>query len=191
MHCLKVAIEKILNNDVVSCTKSVFLITTFMLAVFFNTATADKAPNFSLQGDDSTIELSSFKGKVVYLDFWASWCVPCRQSFPFMNDMHEKYSEEGLKVIAINLDTEREKAKRFIKIIPADFTIAYDAEGKVPELYKLSVVPSFYLINGDGEIVYKHAGFRSSQSEKLEYKIRQVLSENKKSKLSLVAPTHP
>jgi len=191
MHCLKFSIKEILNIYLMRFTKNVILITALVSAVFINIAMAEKAPDFSLQGEGSIIELSSFKGKVVYLDFWASWCVPCRQSFPFMNNMHEKYSEEGLKVIAINLDTERDKADRFLKIIPADFTIAYDPAGKVPELYKLSVVPSLYLINGDGEIVYKHSGFRSSQNEKLESKIRQVLSENKTPKLSLSEPTHP
>lgn len=180
-----------INIRLINFTKSIRFITALILLNVFNVALADKAPDFSLQGDDEVINLSSFKGKVIYLDFWASWCVPCRQSFPFMNTMHEKYSEDDLKVIAINLDTERDKAKRFLKIIPADFTIAYDPAGKVPELYKLSVVPSFYLINGDGEIVYKHVGFRNSQSEKLESKIRQVLSENNSSKLSPVKSTHP
>jgi len=177
MHCLKTFYIKFISNAIL---KSIIIST-----AFFNYAMADKAADFSLQGDESVISLADYKGKVVYLDFWASWCVPCRQSFPFMNTMHEKYSDDGLKVIAINLDTERDKAKRFLKIIPANFTIAYDPAGTVPELYKLSVVPSLYLINGDGEIVYKHAGFRNSQSEKLESEIRRVLSDNKISKPSL------
>ena len=187
MRCLKVTIKKTLN----SYLKSFFLIYLFVSAVSFSTANAEKAPDFSLQGDDSIVKLSSYRGKIVYLDFWASWCVPCRQSFPFMNDMHEKYSEDGLKVVAINLDTERDKAKRFLKIIPADFTIAYDPSGKVPEFYQLSVVPSLYLINREGKIVYKHSGFRSSQSEKLESKIQQLLSENKTSTQSLEEPIRP
>jgi len=108
-----------------------------------------------------------------------------------MNAMHEKYSDAGLKIIAVNLDTESEKALRFLKRIPADFTVAYDPEGKVPKLYKLSVVPSFYLINREGEIVYKHSGFRNSQNEKLESEIQRVLSENNSSTLSLLEPTHP
>lgn len=178
MHYLK----GLIKNNLVSAV--------LFSAVISNVAIADKAPDFSLQGDETIIKLSSFKGKVIYLDFWASWCVPCRQSFPFMNDMHKKYSADGLKVIAINLDTERDKAARFLKKVPAVFTIAYDPEGKVPELYKLSAVPSFYLINRDGEIVFKHSGFRHSQNEKLESKIRQVLSEDNNSKLSPAEPIH-
>jgi len=177
----------ILKNN----TNIIRYITVLTLLNIYNVVLAGKAPDFSLQGDDSVISLSSYKGKVIYLDFWASWCVPCRQSFPFMNEMHEKYSDAGLKIIAVNLDTEAEKAKHFLKRIPADFTVAYDAEGKVPELYKLSVVPGFYLINREGEIVYKHSGFRHSQNEKLESKIQQVLSENNSFKQSPVESTHP
>ena len=108
-----------------------------------------------------------------------------------MNARHEKYSNAGLKIIAVNLDTEYEKAVRFLKRMPADFAVAFDPEGKVPELYKLSAMPSFYLISGDGGIIYKHTCFRNSQSEKIESKIHQVLSENNSSKLSLVESTHP
>ncbi len=147
----------------------------FLLISLFNLANAKKAPDFSLQGDDSLIKLSQHSGKVVYLDFWASWCVPCRQSFPFMNEMHNKYSQDGLKVIAINLDTDYEKASQFLKKIPAKFSIAYDPQGKVPELYQVSVVPTFYLINRQGEIVYTHKGFRRVQNKKLETRIRQIL----------------
>ncbi|RDH81139.1 MAG: hypothetical protein DIZ80_13565 [endosymbiont of Galathealinum brachiosum] len=151
----------------------------FLLIFFSNTVYSNKAPDFILQGDDSVIKLSSYKGKVVYLDFWASWCVPCRRSFPFMNEMQEKYSEEGLKIIAVNLDTEREKAARFLKMIHADFSIAYDPEGRVPEDYKLSVVPTFYLISREGDIVYKHKGFRNSQNDELEAMIKRALSKTK------------
>ena len=62
-----------------------------------NSALAQKAPEFSLAGDKSTVKLSAYKGKVVYVDFWASWCKPCRKSFPFMNDIHSKYKNKGLK----------------------------------------------------------------------------------------------
>jgi len=180
-----------LNMFLINMAKSIRYIIALTLLNIFNVALADKAPDFSLQGDGETINLSSYKGKVVYLDFWASWCVPCRQSFPFMNEMHEKYSDEGLKVIAVNLDTEQNKAASFLKQIPADFTVAYDPQGKVPDLYKVSVVPSFYLINREGNVVYKHSGFRHSQSEKLESKIQQALLENNASTLSLLKPTHP
>ena len=153
------------------------LLVAFIFISLSNITYAKKAPDFNLQGDESIVELSSYRGKLVYLDFWASWCVPCRQSFPFMNEMKKKYEKEGLKIIAVNLDTDYEKAARFLKIIPAEFSIAYDPQGDVPKAYKVSVVPSLYLINRDGDIVYSHKGFRASENEKLEVKIKQFLSE--------------
>ena len=153
------------------------LLAALLIISLSNITHAKKAPDFNLQGDESIIKLSSYQGKLVYLDFWASWCVPCRQSFPFMNEMKKKYEKEGLKIIAVNLDTDSEKAARFLKIIPAEFSIAYDPQGDVPKAYKVSVVPSLYLINRDGEIVYSHKGFRASENEKLEAKIKQHLFE--------------
>ena len=153
------------------------LLTALIFILLSSITCANKAPDFNLQGDKSIVKLSSYQGKLVYLDFWASWCVPCRQSFPFMNEMKKKYEKEGLKIIAVNLDTDSEKAARFLKIIPAEFSIAYDPQGDVPKAYKVSVVPSLYLINRDGDIVYSHKGFRVSENEKLEARIKQFLSE--------------
>lgn len=155
------------------------LIVAFLFISLANITYANKAPDFNLPSDESIIKLSSYsyKGKLVYLDFWASWCVPCRQSFPFMNEMKNKYEEQGLKIIAVNLDVDSKKAAYFLKLIPAEFSIAYDPQGNVSKAYKVSVVPSFFLINRDGDIVYAHKGFRASENEKLEAKIEQLLSE--------------
>ena len=131
--------------------------------------------NFKLDSTDGKISLSKYKGKVVYVDFWASWCAPCRKSFPWMNEMHSKYKSKGLKVIAISLDTEKNVTSKFLKKNPAKFTVAYDPDGKVADSYKVQVMPTSYLIGKNGKVLMTHKGFRSKQKEGLEKEIRKAL----------------
>ncbi len=137
---------------------------------------AQKAPDFSLKSDKAVVKLSSYRGQVVYVDFWASWCKPCRKSFPFLNEMHKRYQNKGLKVIGINLDTTPSDAKRFLNKFPAQFTIAYDPEGKTPQQYKLSVMPTSYLVDRNGNLINIHKGFKEGQAAEIESIIVKALS---------------
>jgi len=149
-----------------------------LLAVAFSSASfATKAPSFSLKSDSGKVDLSAYKGQVVYVDFWASWCKPCRKSFPFMNNMHKKYGKKGLKVIAINLDSEHASATKFLQKNPAKFTIAYDPKGDTANSYKLRVMPTSYLVDRKGNIINTHKGFKSDQTQKLEKMIVQALNK--------------
>ncbi len=151
--------------------------TTLLLIIFSSASFAQKAPDFSLQSDKGKISLSAYKNKVVYVDFWASWCKPCRKSFSFMNSMQSRYAKRGFKIIAINLDNERSAADSFLKKNPAKFTIAYDPDGKTPDAYKLKVMPTSYLIDRKGNIINIHKGFKSSHTAKLENLIVTALSK--------------
>ena len=117
------------------------------------------APDFAISNDQLPNKLSNLKGQVVYLDFWASWCKPCRKSFPWMNKMQQKYAAQGLQIIAINLDTEEALAKAFLDKIPAEIPIIYDPEGKIASDYQLVGMPSSYLIDKEGKIRFSHKGF--------------------------------
>lgn len=142
-------------------------------------ALADEpAPAFSLPTDDGAIALSQLQGQVVYVDFWASWCGPCRKSFPWMNDLHSRYEKQGLRIVAINLDTDRSLSARFLEKYPARFIIAYDPQGDVAEAYHVSGMPSSYLIDRQGRIHATHLGFRESDREGLEMEIRALLKQN-------------
>ncbi len=138
---------------------------------------AQKAPNFSLKGNTGQISLSSYKNKVVYVDFWASWCKPCRKSFPFMNEMQQRYASKGLQIIGINLDTDQSAAAAFLKKNPAKFTIAYDPEGKTPGMYKLKVMPTSYLIDRRGNLINVHRGFKEDQKHELEMLLKKALDK--------------
>lgn len=140
------------------------------------TQAAEPAPALNLPTENGSVSLSDLKGKVVLLDFWASWCGPCRQSFPWMNDMQAKYSDQGFEVVAVNLDQDKEAATEFLDQIPANFTIAYDTEGATPEAYKVMGMPSAYLIDRDGNIHSQHIGFHNDRKDSYEEDIRSLLS---------------
>ena len=133
------------------------------------------APDFSLPSIVGHKSLSDYRGQFLYVDFWASWCGPCRQSFPWMNEMLAKYDADGLKIIAINLDENHSDADQFLKYVQADVDIAFDKEGLIAEAFNVRGMPSSYLINPDGEIVFSHIGFRERDAVLLETEIVKVI----------------
>ncbi|MCK5717028.1 MAG: TlpA family protein disulfide reductase [Thiomargarita sp.] len=135
------------------------------------------APDFTLSGTQTSITLKQFKGKVVLLDFWASWCGPCRQSFPWMNAMQKKYQSQGFEVLAINLDKERSLADAFLKKLPANFTIAFDPKGTVATQYQLQGMPISFMIDKKGVIRKRHIGFHKKKVRVYEAGIRKLLKE--------------
>ncbi len=135
------------------------------------------APSITLKYAQQQNVLSDYKGSVVYLDFWASWCKPCRRSFPWMNDMHQKYANQGLKVVAINLDAEPDLIAQFLDKVPAKFPIAFDAEGTTAETYEVMGMPSSYLIDRNGVLRAIHQGFFVDKQAKYEKEIQTLLAE--------------
>lgn len=137
------------------------------------------APGFDLStADGAKLQLNQLRGQVVYLDFWASWCTPCRQSFPWMADMHRRYAVQGLAVVAVNVDARPADAHAFLRSIPAPFRVVLDSEGKTPREYAIKAMPTSYLIGRDGRVRLIHAGFRPSDTPALETAIQEALKEN-------------
>lgn len=137
------------------------------------------APDFDLPGPKGGVKLSANKGKLVYLDFWASWCGPCKHSVPWMNALLEKYQSRGLEVIAINLDQKAEDAQKFLEAYPANFKVAFDDKGLTPRLYGVKGMPTSYLIGRDGTILFQHMGFNEKDAAKLEQQIQAALGDKK------------
>jgi cytochrome c biogenesis protein CcmG, thiol:disulfide interchange protein DsbE len=135
------------------------------------------APDFTLPVRSGTVSLRDFRGKVVLVDFWASWCVPCRQSFPWMSSMVDRYSEQGLVIVAINLDKKREAADTFLENFPAHFVVAFDPAGKTAEAFHVGAMPSSFIVSRTGRIVYSHAGFEQAKARTVEDQIKEVLSK--------------
>ena len=133
------------------------------------------APEFELPGLHGPVDLADFKGKLIYVDFWASWCGPCRQSFPWMNEMQAKYGARGLQVVGVNLDRKRDDADRFLAEIPATFTIAFDTHGDSAKRFGVKGMPTSALIAPDGKVIFMHAGFRIEERQALEDRIAAAL----------------
>jgi cytochrome c biogenesis protein CcmG, thiol:disulfide interchange protein DsbE len=138
------------------------------------------APTYSLPTAAGKVDSASLKGKLVYVDFWASWCVPCKQSFPWMNEMQAKYGNRGLHVLAINVDGKQADADKFLALVPAKFQVAFDPAGVTPKQFAVKAMPTSYLIDGDGRVVYVHAGFRESDQKSIEAAIVAALDTMKK-----------
>jgi cytochrome c biogenesis protein CcmG, thiol:disulfide interchange protein DsbE len=105
------------------------------------------------------LDLSAYKGKVVYLDFWASWCIPCRLSFPWMAQLQQTYATRGLVVVAVDVDKDRAKADAFLQAMPPQFRIVFDPKGSIAQQYDFKDMPTTVLIGRDGKVHFIHSGF--------------------------------
>jgi thiol-disulfide isomerase/thioredoxin len=114
------------------------------------------------QADDFNID--AYKGKVVYIDFWASWCGPCKESFPWLNKIHQKYKDQGLVVVGINVDKEKSKADEFLKEHPAQFPIFFNADGSLAKKFGVKGMPYSVIIDKKGQVIHSHIGFHADKT---------------------------
>jgi thiol-disulfide isomerase/thioredoxin len=121
------------------------------------------------------LDLAALKGQVVYVDFWASWCAPCRESFPWMNHMQDELGRDGLVIIAVNVDRDHSDAEHFLREHPARFRVVFDPDGVLPEQFGVRGMPTSFLIDRDGNVQSRHAGFRLTDRDPLAQQIRVLL----------------
>ncbi|WP_162932670.1 TlpA family protein disulfide reductase [Solimonas sp. K1W22B-7] len=131
------------------------------------------APNAGQQ----PVSLAQYKGKVVYVDFWASWCAPCRQAIPQYERLYRQWASRGFVVIGVNIDQDRADADRALKRLPVTFPVVYDPSGSWPERFELPTMPTGYLIGRDGIVRHVHEGFRTTDLPALEALIDKTLGE--------------
>lgn len=130
----------------------------------------------ALPASAGSLDVTQYQGKVVYVDFWASWCVPCRKSFPWLNELAKKYPDD-LVVVGVNVDHERSAAMKFLEKYPASFPLVYDPEGKIAAQYELQGMPSSVLIGRDGKIAKRHIGFREEKIADYEAVLRELIGK--------------
>ncbi len=123
------------------------------------------------------LDLGAYRGKVVYLDFWASWCTPCRRSFPWLDGLVRQFGAADLVVIGINVDQSSELARKFLDDTPANFPIVYDPHGAIATNYNVIGMPSAVLIDRTGHVRFQHVGFSDSAKDEYETQVRQLLTE--------------
>lgn len=158
---------------------SIFFLMFFASLKSFATEPGDKAPTCSLVKmiGNENINLVSYRGHVLYIDFWASWCPPCVKSFPQMNRLNQAFKDKGLQIIGINLDEIPEDAISFLKTNSAEFMITSDPNQRCAKDFDVKAMPSSYLIDSKGIIREIYLGARNEQAEVIHKKIQQLLQE--------------
>ena len=119
--------------------------------------------------------LENYRGQLLYLDFWASWCGPCKASFPWMKRLQSRYKTEGLRIVAVSVDNEAGAAEKFVARYQPNFEIVADPDGTLAKQYQILAMPSSYLISPQGEILWSHKGFRKRDQRALEEKVQAAL----------------
>ena len=124
---------------------------------------------------DNDLNLNDYRGQVLYVDFWASWCGPCRESFPWMNRMLNQYQKDGLIIVAVNLDKDKADAQDFLKKVPAHFSILYNPSGSLAEKYQVMGMPTALIFDRQGHWVHQHIGFNAQRITQYEQAIQSAL----------------
>jgi len=157
---------------------SLLLGTTSLLPAGSQAAASAAAPTFALPAKSGdTVDLAKLKGQVVMLNFWASWCGPCRTEMPLMDQMYKKYSAAGFTLLGVNVDTDSTDAQKFLSQVPVSFPIAYDRDNKVSKLYEVSAMPSTVFIDRKGNVRALHRGYKAGDEAEYLAQIRALIRE--------------
>lgn len=138
----------------------------------------DPAPAFSARTlvGNKTLSLADFRGKVVYLDFWASWCAPCAISLPVLDSFRHEFGPDKFQVLAVNVDSDLSKARHFLSMRPVGYPSVADPDGKLPTRFGVETMPTSFLIDRKGVVRRVHVGFKKSDVEELRAEIRKLVA---------------
>ncbi|MEH6567641.1 MAG: TlpA disulfide reductase family protein [Halioglobus sp.] len=153
----------------------------FMLVYASSTlAVTDTGPaeNFTLKSaGGENIRLSEYRGQVVLINFWASWCGPCRQEMPHLDAIHQKYQPMGFTVFGVNVEQDRKMADKILRDIPVSFPILFDDSNLVSELYDVDAMPVTVLVDRNGDIRFMHRGYKPGYEHEYEKQVRTLIKE--------------
>lgn len=136
------------------------------------------APDFTLKSrSGENIKLSELRGDVVMINFWASWCAPCRQEMPLLEEMHKKYSDLGFVLLGVNVEEDSSKAVELLRDVPVSFPILYDDKNDVTKLYKVVAMPSTVMVDRDGNMRYLHRGYLPGYETEYAKQIKELVRE--------------
>ena len=136
------------------------------------------APDFALRSSSGkNLKLSEHRGEVVMVNFWATWCGPCRQELPLLNRLHEQYRKAGFTLLGVNIDDRPDAAQSMAKKLGISFPILFDTEKQVSRLFDVNAMPSTLLIDRDGKIRYIHLGYRPGYETRYESQVRELLKQ--------------
>jgi thiol-disulfide isomerase/thioredoxin len=159
--------------------KGLALAAVFVLPAFAATSSGP-APAFQLSGrNGKAIDLSQFKGQVVMINFWATWCKPCRDEMPLLEDIYKKYKPMGFTLVGVNVEPDAKDAEAWLGKLakPVSFPIAFDTDSKVSKMYKVAVMPSTVFVDRKGNIRVMHKGYKAGDENTYLTQIRSMLKE--------------
>jgi peroxiredoxin len=137
-----------------------------------------KAPDFTLKSQrGENLKLSEQRGNVVMINFWASWCAPCREEMPILNDLYLRYRDLGFTLLGVNVEEDPEGAKKMINELKVVFPVLFDSQNEVSKLYKVEAMPSTILVDRDGNMRYLHRGYLPGYEEDYERQVRELMRE--------------
>jgi thiol-disulfide isomerase/thioredoxin len=136
------------------------------------------APNFTLKSMSvKNLKLSEMAGNVVLINFWASWCGPCREEMPLLNALHKKYAPLGFTVLGVNVEEQLDGARGFLSNVPVDFPILLDNKNKVSKQYKVIAMPTTVVVDRDGNMRYLHEGYKPGDEKKYRQMVKKLVRE--------------
>jgi len=137
-----------------------------------------QAPNFTLKSNTGkNLKLSEFRGQVVMINFWASWCAPCRQEMPLLEDLYKKYKRLGFTILGVNVEENSAPARKLLKNIRVSFPILFDTKNKVSKLYNVSAMPSTILVDRNGKMRFLHKGYKPGYEAEYQKQVRSLVRE--------------
>lgn len=136
------------------------------------------APDFTLKSrGGENLKLSEYRGDVVMINFWASWCAPCRQEMPLLEEIYQKYNSLGFELLAVNVEEESSKADELLRDVHVTFPILFDNTNKVSKLYKVVAMPSTVIVDRDGNMRYLHRGYLPGYEKEYEKQVKELIRE--------------
>lgn len=169
--------NKTLSTMLVTGT-TVIALSLASMSAFAKPASGELSPDFTLKSKDGgNIKLSEQRGNIVLVNFWASWCGPCREELPAFEELYQEYQDMGVEILAVNVDDEAEKADVLLQDIEVSFPVLYDTSGEVSELYDVSAMPTTVLVDRDGNVRLLHPGYRKGDEKKYEKAIKMLMRE--------------
>lgn len=136
------------------------------------------APNFTLKSaGGENVKLSELRGQVVLINFWASWCGPCRQEMPLLDALHQRYKSLGFTVLGVNVEQDPAKARQMLEDIPVSFPVLFDTRNQVSEAYQVDAMPSTVIVDRDGVVRYIHKGYVPGDENKYQAVVRKLIRE--------------
>lgn len=142
------------------------------------TKMGEPAPDFTLKSNTgSNLRLSEQRGSVVLINFWASWCGPCRKEMPLLEQLYKKYSPLGFTMLGVNVDKDISLADKILRDIPVSFPILYDPQGDISKTYDVDAMPTTVIVDRDGKMRFLHRGYKPGYEEDYEAQVKQLIRE--------------